>query len=88
MRKAAGVLAAVSLMIPTGILVTAPAGAATPTTKCKTLKGTQKFNPALGPTKKGTVTKGTAKITWNNGKTSRSRPGSRPSALRVRRSRS
>jgi hypothetical protein len=116
MRKAAGVLAALSLMIPTGILLTTPAGAATPTTKCKKLAGTQKFNPALpklGQTKKvtakttatakisgcvgggvksgkvvttpgkyvgncttllsqkkGTVTKGTAKITWNTGKMS------------------
>jgi len=116
MRKAAGVLAALSLMIPAGILVTTPASAATPTTKCKKLKGTQHFNPSLpklGSTKKvtskttatatisgcvgggvtsgkvvttpgkyvgncttllsqkkGTVTKGTAKITWNNTKTS------------------
>jgi hypothetical protein len=116
MRKAAGMLAALSLVIPAGILVTAPAGAATPTTKCKKLVGVQHFNPALpkiGSTqqvtskttatatisgcvgggvtsgkvvttpgkyhgncqtlvfaKKGTVTKGTAKITWNNKKTS------------------
>jgi hypothetical protein len=116
MRKAAGLLAALSLVIPAGILVTSPVGAATPTTKCKKLSGTQHFNPALpkiGATKqvnskttatakitgcvgggvtsgkvvttpgkyhgncqtlvfakKGTVTKGKAKITWNNHKTS------------------
>jgi hypothetical protein len=116
MRKAAGVLAALSLMIPAGILVTSPAVAATATTKCKKLAGVQHFNPALpklGSTqqvtskttatatisgcvgggvtggkvvttpgkyhgncqtlvfaKKGTVTKGTAKITWSNKRTS------------------
>jgi hypothetical protein len=116
MRKAAGVLAALSLMIPAGILVTTPAGAASATTKCKKLKGVQHFKPslpALGQTKqvtakttatakitgckgggvtsgkvvtapgkyhgncttllsakKGTVTKGKAKITWSNKKTS------------------
>jgi hypothetical protein len=116
MRKAAGVLAALSLLIPAGILVTSPASAATATTKCKKLKGTQHYNPALPKlgstqqvnskttatatisgcvgggvtsgkvvtkpgkyhgncqtllsTKKGTVTKGAATITWNNHKTS------------------
>jgi hypothetical protein len=49
MRKAAGVLAALSLMIPAGIMVTTPASAATPTTKCKKLKGVQHFNPGLPP---------------------------------------
>jgi hypothetical protein len=67
MRKAAGVVAALSLAIPAGILVTMPAGAATPTTKCKKLTGVQRYNPALpklGQSKKVTAkTTATAKIT-------------------------
>jgi hypothetical protein len=137
MRKAAGVLAALSLVIPVGILVTVPAGAATPTTKCKKLAGTQHFKPALpklGSTKqvnakttatatisgcvgggvksgkvvtkpgkyhgncatllsekKGTVTKGSAVITWSNHKksnvkttlTSLSNPGTASPKLKL-----
>src|SRR4051812_30656249 len=116
MRKAAGILAALSLVIPAGIMVATPAGAAGTVTKCKKLAGVQHYNPALPPlsqptkmvnakttatatisgclgggvrsgkvtttpgkyhgncktllaTKKGTVTKGTAVIKWNTGKT-------------------
>ncbi len=114
MRKAAGLLFAISMLVPVGVLAAAPAGAAgTPT--CKTLKGTQTYTPSLpkignstkvnsktlanatlggcvggGVTsgksvskgtyvgncttllgaKVGTVTKGTAVITWSDKKTS------------------
>ena len=47
MRKAAGLLCALSLLVPVGIVVTGSAGAATPTTQCKTLTGKQTYTPAL-----------------------------------------
>ena len=47
MRKAAGVLCALALLIPVGIVATGSAGAATPTTQCKTLTGKQTYSPAL-----------------------------------------
>jgi hypothetical protein len=137
MRKAAGLIAALSLIIPAGIMVATPASAAGQVTKCKKLAGTQHYNPALPPlssskvvtakttatatisgclgggvrsgkvtttpgkyhgncksllaTKKGTVTKGTAVIKWNTGKTSNvattltslSNPGSATPQLRL-----
>jgi hypothetical protein len=131
MRKAVGVLCALSLLIPVGMMATGSAGAATPTTQCKTLSGKQTYTPALpaisssatvnttiastskiggcvgGGVTSGTATskstmknynckvfaanlgkpsKGTASITWSNGKTSSvqttltstSKPGTSP----------
>jgi hypothetical protein len=48
MRKAAGLLCALSLLIPVGVIASSVAGAAaSPTTQCKTLSGKQTYSPAL-----------------------------------------
>jgi hypothetical protein len=47
MRKAAGLLCALTLLIPVGIVATGSAGAATTTTQCKTLTGKQTYSPSL-----------------------------------------
>jgi hypothetical protein len=47
MRKAAGVLCALALVVPVGVVTMNSVGAATPTTQCKTLTGKQTYTPAL-----------------------------------------
>jgi hypothetical protein len=48
MRKAAGLLCALSLLVPMGMMAASSAGAAaSATTQCKTLSGKQTYTPAL-----------------------------------------
>ena len=62
MRKAAGIVAAVSLLIPVGIWVASPAGAVNTTVpKCKSFTGTQTYTPGLPPTSSSKTVKPTTK---------------------------
>ena len=62
MRKAAGLLAVASLLIPVGIWVAAPAGAVNTTVpKCKTFAGTQTYTPGLPPSSSTAKVKPTTK---------------------------
>jgi hypothetical protein len=61
MRKAAGLFAAVSLLVPIGIWASTPAGSAVKGPTCKTLHSTGKFNPPLP--KIGTSTFVTSHVT-------------------------
>jgi hypothetical protein len=66
MRKVVGLLFAASLIVPIGLIASGPAGAAAATLPtCKTLKGVQKYSPALPAlSQKTTVTsKVTIKVT-------------------------
>jgi hypothetical protein len=47
MRKTAGLLCALALVVPVGVMTMSTVGAATPTTQCKTLTGKQTYSPAL-----------------------------------------
>jgi hypothetical protein len=66
MRKGAGLLAALSLLIPAGILVAGPVGAAnTVLPKCKSLSGTQTYKPGLPPTSSNATVKPTTTTVAN-----------------------
>jgi len=67
MRKLAGVLVAVALVVPAGIMAAAPAGAAGGIT-CKTSAGTATFAPALPPIGSKTLVKGTLNAAGTVGK--------------------
>jgi hypothetical protein len=47
MRKAAGLLCALSLLVPMGMMAAGSAGAASATTQCKAVSGKQTYTPAL-----------------------------------------
>ena len=47
MRKAVGLISAISLLIPLGIWASTPAGSAVKGPTCKTLSVVGKFNPPL-----------------------------------------
>ena len=60
MRKSLGLLFAVSLVLPVGVLIASPAGAVnTVVPHCKSFSGTQTYKPGLPPTSSSTLVKPT-----------------------------
>jgi len=58
MRKGLGLLFAISLLAPIGVLTAGPAGAVnTVVPKCKVFSGTQTYKPGLPPTSSSTLVK-------------------------------